>query len=85
MTLCARLPLLSRCALSALVLIGVGLGSSGATAQSQGRPYRIGALNNSFGPGSPTVTGLRAGIKSQGLEEGRDVEFDVRSLSRPLA
>jgi len=75
----ARSRLLSRCALSALVLVGIGLESSGVTAQPQGRPYRIGVLNNSFGPGSPTVTGLRAGIKSEGLEEGRDVEFDVRS------
>jgi putative ABC transport system substrate-binding protein len=79
MTPRVRLPLLSRCALSALILIGVCLGSSSATAQSQGRPYRIGVLNNSFGPASPTVTGLRAGIKSEGLEEGRDVKLDVRS------
>ena len=79
MTPRARLPLLSRCALSALVLIGVVLGSSGANAQPQGRPYRIGVLNNSFSPASPTVQGLRAGIKAEGLEEERDVRFDVRS------
>lgn len=30
-------------------------------------------------PETPTVKGLRAGIKAQGLEEGRDVRFDVRS------
>jgi putative ABC transport system substrate-binding protein len=64
--------------LSALVLIGVGLASSGVTAQQQGRPYRIGVLNNSFLPGNPTVAGLRAGIKSEGLEEGRDVKLDIR-------
>jgi hypothetical protein len=34
LTLRARLTLLSRCALSALVLIGVGLGSSGAIAHT---------------------------------------------------
>ena len=50
-----------------------------AEAQPQGRPYRVGVLNNSFTPGSPTVKGLRAGIKAAGLEEGRDVRFDVRS------
>ncbi len=79
MTPRARLPLLSRYALGAFVLIGVVLGSSGTNAQSQGRPYRIGVLNNSFTPGTPTVEGLRAGIKAEGLEEGRDVRFDVRS------
>ncbi len=78
MTPRARLSLLSRYAFSALVLIGVVLGSSGAHAQPQGPPYRIGVLNNSFTP-SPTVKGLRAGIKAEGLEEGRDVRFDVRS------
>jgi ABC-type uncharacterized transport system substrate-binding protein len=79
MTPRARLPLRSRCAFSALVLIGVVLGSSGANARPQGRPYRIGVLNNSFTPGTPTVKGLRAGIKAEGLEEGRDVRFDVRA------
>jgi putative ABC transport system substrate-binding protein len=62
-----------------LVLIGVVLGSAGANAQPQGRPYRIGVLNNSFTSGTPTVEGLKAGIKAEGLEEGRDVRFDVRS------
>jgi len=77
----ARLPLLWRCALSALVLIGVSLGSARTNAQPQGRPYRIGVLNNSFGSGSPTVKGLRAGIKAAGFEDGRDVEFDIRSTA----
>src|SRR5262249_8336592 len=72
-TLRARLPL------SVVVLIGVFLGSSAANAQPQGRPYRIGVLNNSFLPASPTIRGLRAGIKAEGLEEERDVKFDLRS------
>src|SRR6266436_4661614 len=72
-----RAPLLSRCACSALVLVGVVLGSSGANAQPQRQPYRVGLLNNSFTPGSPTVKGLRAGIKAEGFEEGRV----VRSMS----
>ena len=79
MTPRARVPQLPTCALSALVLISVVLGSSGGNAQPKGRPYRIGVLNNAFGPGNPPVMGLRAGIKAQGLEEGRDVRFDVRS------
>jgi putative ABC transport system substrate-binding protein len=64
---------------SALALAGVVVGSSGVGAQPQGRPYRIGVLNNAFGPGNPPVMGLRAGIKAEGLEDGRDVRFDVRS------
>ena len=74
-----RSPLRSSCAFGALFLIGVVLESSGAIAQPQGRPYRIGVLNNAFVAGSPPVMGLRAGIKAEGLEEGRDVIFDVRS------
>ncbi len=58
------------------VLLGVPA-SPGVNAQ--GRPYRIAVLNNSFTLGSPTIEGLRAGIKAEGLEEGRDVTFDVRS------
>src|SRR5262245_35712812 len=71
------LPLWRRC--HALLLIGIVLCASGAYAQSPGRPYRIGVLNNAFVSGSPPVMGLKAGIKGQGLEEGRDVVFDVRS------
>ena len=74
-----RLALLSRSAVSAVVLIGAVLWSSGASVQSQGRQYRIGVLNASFTAASPTVRGLREGIKAEGLEEGRDVKFDVRS------
>jgi len=74
-----RLALLSRSAVSAVVLIGAVLWSSGASVQWQGRQYRIGVLNASFTAASPTVRGLREGIKAEGLEEGRDVRFDVRS------
>jgi putative ABC transport system substrate-binding protein len=81
MTTRARLPLLSGCAWSALVLIGVVLGSSGAIAQPPRQPYRVGVLNDTFTPASPTVRGLRAGIKAEGFEEGRDVRFDVRSTA----
>ena len=75
----ARLSLLSRGAVGTAILIGAILSSSGAGVQSQGRPYRIGVLNDTFTPASPTVRGLRDGIKAQGLEEGRDVTFDVSS------
>jgi putative ABC transport system substrate-binding protein len=62
-----------------LVLVGLVVGLSGVNAQPPERPYRIGVLNNAFAPGSPPVMGLRAGIKAEGLEDGRDVKFDVRS------
>jgi putative ABC transport system substrate-binding protein len=39
----------------------------------------VGVLNNAFMPATPTVRGLKAGIKAEGLEEGRDVRLDVRS------
>src|SRR5262245_11267549 len=79
MTPRTRLFLLSVLICRALLLIGIALWSSGAYAQSPGRPYRMGVLNNACVPGSPPVMGLKAGIKGQGLEEGRDVVFDVRS------
>jgi putative tryptophan/tyrosine transport system substrate-binding protein len=75
----ARLSLRSRGAVSAVILIGTVLWSSGTSVQSQGREYRIAVLNDTFTPASPTVTGLREGIKAGGLEEGRDVRFDIRS------
>jgi ABC-type uncharacterized transport system substrate-binding protein len=79
MTVRARLLRRSWRVLSACALIGLVVGSSGAHAQPQGRPYRIGVLSNAFVPGIPPIMGLRAGIKAEGLEEGRDVKFDVRS------
>src|SRR5437016_3069857 len=79
MTSRMRFPLRSSCAFAALLLIGVVLESSGATAQPQGQPYRIGVMNNAFVPGIPPIMGLRAGIKAEGLEEGRDVKLDIRS------
>jgi len=79
MTARERLPRRSWRALSVCALIGAVLGSSGAHAQPPQRPYRIGVLSNAFVPGIPPIMGLRAGIKAEGLEEGRDVKFDVRS------
>lgn len=47
-------------------------------AQPAGRPYRIGVLHTVFFPSTPAVEGLKAGLKSQGLEEGRAVTFEIR-------
>jgi len=40
--------------------------------------YRIGILHEAYFPSIPQVEGLKAGLKVLGLEEGRDVTFDIR-------
>lgn len=42
------------------------------------RPFKIGILHRGYFPNNPSVEGLKAGLKAAGLEEGRDVAFDVR-------
>jgi putative ABC transport system substrate-binding protein len=54
------------------------VGYSTAQAQPSRRPYRIGILHGAYFPGTPAAEGLKAGLKAIGLEEGRDVTFDVR-------
>lgn len=49
-----------------------------AAAQEARRPYRIGVLNEAWSANHPTVEGLKAGLRERGLEEGRDVVFDIR-------
>ena len=49
-----------------------------AEAQQARRPYRIGVLNEAWAASHPTVEGLKAGLRELGLEEGRDVRFDIR-------
>jgi putative tryptophan/tyrosine transport system substrate-binding protein len=49
-----------------------------ARAQEARRPYRIAVLNQAWSANHPTVEGLRAGLKAWGLEDGRDVTFDIR-------
>ena len=50
----------------------------GAEAQQARRPYRIGVLNEAWAANHPTVEGLKAGLRQLGLQEGRDVTFDIR-------
>lgn len=52
------------------------LAASGEAAEQ--RPFRIGVLNEAWAVNHPTVEGLRAGLRELGLEEGRDVAFDIR-------
>ena len=49
-----------------------------AEAQQAPRPFRIGVLNAAWAASHPTVEGLKAGLKEMGVEDGRDVTFDIR-------
>lgn len=60
---------------AALLLCLVTLG---AHAQEARRPFRIGILNEAWSAEHPTIEGLKAGLKDLGLEDGRDVTFDIR-------
>src|SRR5262249_40938300 len=69
-----------------------GAGAWGRTAQARPRAQtrthqgpqqpkrllRIGVLNAAWAASHPTVEGLKAGLKELGLEDGRDVTFDIR-------
>jgi putative ABC transport system substrate-binding protein len=62
-----------------LALLGaLSVGAGGAVAQQPRAPYRIGVLNEAWAANHPTVEGLKAGLRELGLEEGRDVAFDIR-------
>ena len=67
---------------TALVLVALALGTMvvpvASEAQQARRPYRIGVLHTAFFEEIPSVAGLKAGLKALGLEEGRDVTFDIR-------
>jgi putative ABC transport system substrate-binding protein len=56
------------------------LGGSTPTAESQQarRVFRIGVINAAWAASHPTVEGLKAGLKELGLEDSRDVTFDIR-------
>src|SRR5262245_26967622 len=49
-----------------------------AQPQQASRALRIGVLNEAWAANHPTVEGLRSGLRELGLEERRDVLFDVR-------
>lgn len=61
--------------IAALLLGGV---LSPADAQPARRPFRIGVVNAAYGASHPTVEGLKAGLRELGLQDGRDVTFDIR-------
>jgi len=49
-----------------------------AESQQAHRPFRIGVLNAAWAASHPTVEGLKAGLKTLGFVDGRDVTFDIR-------
>ncbi len=69
----------SACRWGALALAAL-LGSAALAAETQPAPklYRIGVVTEAWAANHPTVLGLKAGLHDLGLEEGRDVAFDVR-------
>jgi putative ABC transport system substrate-binding protein len=62
---------------TALLLCLCGPRSDGE-AQPARRPARIGVLNAAWAASHPTVEGLKGGLRDLGIEEGRDVTFDIR-------
>jgi len=64
------------CLFGALAVVCI-LVSTKADAGEARRPYRVGVLNEAWAANHPTVEGLKAGLKELGLEEGRDVTFDI--------
>jgi putative ABC transport system substrate-binding protein len=60
---------------AATVLCAAGAATD---AQEARHPLRIGILNEAWAAGHPTVEGLKAGLRELGLEEARDVTFDIR-------
>jgi putative ABC transport system substrate-binding protein len=73
-----RLRHLAPLALETAVLALLAALPSTASAQRAGTPYRVGVLTDARGANHPALDGLRAGLRDLGLEEGRDVIFDVR-------
>jgi putative tryptophan/tyrosine transport system substrate-binding protein len=60
------------------MVMALCLAGSSLQAQQARRPFRVGVLNAAWAASHPTVEGLKAGLKSLGFEDGRDVVFDIR-------
>lgn len=73
-----RRRILNAIVLGTAVLALVGVLAFPASAQRAGAPYRVGVLNDARAANHPTVDGLKAGLRDLGLEEGRDITFDIR-------
>ena len=64
--------------LLAAMVVALAPSAFPASARSAHAPYRIGVLNDARAANHPTVDGLKAGLREAGLQEGRDVAFDIR-------
>ncbi len=69
---------MTNCWFAFLLALGMLGAPLSAGAEQARRVYRIGAINEAWAPNHPAVEGLKAGLKELGLEEGRDVTFDIR-------
>ncbi len=72
---------------TAVLIVALALTAVGplaADAQQARHPYRIGVVHAGFFPSTPPVEGLKAGLRALGLEEGRDVTFDIRPTKGDL-
>lgn len=68
-----------------LAVFALGLFVAPPLADAQPKPpYRIGVVHTGFFPNTPPVEGLRAGLKALGIEEGRDVTFDIHPTKGDL-
>jgi putative tryptophan/tyrosine transport system substrate-binding protein len=67
-----------RVALCSGIACGLLVAPAASDAQRSVRVHRVGVLHSGFFPASPAAEGLKAGLKTLGLEEGRDVTFDIR-------
>ena len=61
-----------------IILTLVGGWPSPAAAQRAHGPYRVGVLNDATAANHPAVHGLKVGLTEAGLQDERDVVFDVR-------
>ena len=67
-----------RAAGAVLLVALLGGAALDAAAQAARRVHRVGVLNEAWAASHPTVEGLKAGLRTRGLAEGRDVTFDIR-------
>jgi putative tryptophan/tyrosine transport system substrate-binding protein len=70
--------IMSRLVVGLTLLGSLTVAAGEVMAQQPRRPYRIGVLNEAWAANHPTVEGLKAGLRDLGVEEGRDVTFDIR-------
>ena len=73
--LCRKLAIV---ALGATFLALVGAWPFSTAAERARTPYRVGVLNDARAANHPAVHGLKAGLAEAGIQEGRDVIFDVK-------